>query len=153
MILDSDTGKILGANNSACLFYGYTIDELLNRYIYDINTLPNSEVEREFRRAKEEERSHFAFRHKLKSGEVRDVDVYTSVINYCNKHDLYSIVIDRTETVKANNEIAKVNRRLHGLESIVRYKAKSINDLLDFTLKEIIEYTNSDLGLFYHFDR
>jgi len=153
IILDSDSGKILEANNSACKFYGYTSEELLECYIHDINTLPDEEIERELKMAKEEERPYFTFQHKLKSGEIRDVDVFTSVINYSNKHYLYSIVIDRTETVKANNEIAKVNRRLYGLESIVHYEAKSINDLLDFTLQEIKEYTNSEIGLFYHYDK
>jgi len=153
MIIDSYTGKILEANKSACEYYGYSHTEITAREIFDINTLPDDEIKKELLLARTEKRPHYTFQHKLKSGEVRDVDVYTSVINYNNKHDLYSIVIDRTETVKANKAIAMVNRRLRGLESIVHYRAKSINDLLDFTLKEIIEYTSSELGLFYHYEK
>ena len=121
-------------------------------HINEVDILPNDEVDKNMILELEEEQFQQNHQHRLQSGEIRDVEVYTSVITYESKKFLYKIIIDRTETVKTNNEIEKINRRLHGLESIVHYQARSINDLLNFTLNEIIEYTNSEMGLLYHYD-
>ena len=53
------------------------------------------------------EENHFVFKHRLSNGEIRDVDVYSGLINQRGKNLLYSIVHDITAQKKA--EIARRN--------------------------------------------
>lgn len=104
MILDANTGWIVDVNRSALKFYGYTFDEMTRMRIHDINTLSVDEIDFEMKRAVAEERNYFIFKHRLKSGEVRDVEVYS--YPYKNKSGqmlLYSIIHDITEKERAKD--------------------------------------------------
>jgi len=47
LIIDHQTGRILGANRAASHFYGYSQQELESMYIQEINTLSPAEVAKE----------------------------------------------------------------------------------------------------------
>lgn len=46
LVIDPETGRILNANPSACVFYGYDMSELLSLNVQDINMLPKEETAR-----------------------------------------------------------------------------------------------------------
>src|SRR4051794_7369915 len=77
LLIDPESGAIVDANEAAASFYGFTRDELLRLRIMDLNQLPNELVQREMERARSERRSYFEFKHRLRSGDVRDVQVYS----------------------------------------------------------------------------
>ena len=107
MIIEPDSGNIVEANHSAVNYYGYPRHQLLNMSISDINTMPK-ETNAEFRRrAKEERQNHFTFEHRLASGELRDVEVYSTPIVSGNRQMLFSIVHDITERKHAEQQIAR----------------------------------------------
>ena len=97
MILDPLTGRIKDVNPSACNFYGYTKDELLGMCIRDINILAPETVDQYRLMALKERRKHFVFPHRLKSGDVRMVDVYSSPIQRSGSTELFSIIFDVTD--------------------------------------------------------
>ena len=39
LLIEPITGRIIDANPSACSFYGYTKEELMNMYVQDLNGL------------------------------------------------------------------------------------------------------------------
>ncbi|MEW6497250.1 MAG: PAS domain S-box protein, partial [Cyanobacteriota bacterium] len=80
LIIDPESGAIVDANPAALSFYGYSRSELLTKTIVDINTLSPEQIKIEMRRVQSEERHYFLFQHRLASGEVRDVEVYSSPI-------------------------------------------------------------------------
>jgi PAS domain S-box-containing protein len=152
MLIDPVTKEIVDANEIAAGFYGYEISELIGMNMQRINMLTEQKMKEEMSKALQEKRNYFKFVHKLKNGEIRNVDVYSSPILVNDENILHAIVIDTTQAVEAEFAKQQVNRRFVGLEKIVHYKANSINDLLDFTLREIIKFTRSELGAVYHFD-
>lgn len=97
MIIDPITGRILDANPAASRFYGYAREELLGLYIHDINMLPPEEVERRRLMACEYNQQNFLFPHRLKSGEIRMVDVNSCPITDGDSKVLYSIIVDVTD--------------------------------------------------------
>ena len=109
LLLEPVTGKIIDANPSASAFYGYSREELLNMRIDDINMLPKEEIEAKLMEILNKEQEHFTFPHKLKNGEIRLVDVYSSPISYNNQTVLYSIVLDATKREEAIKEILYVS--------------------------------------------
>jgi len=101
LIVDPETADIVDANPAACSFYGWSHKELTSKKITDINTLTAEQVFQEIERAKSGENQHFFFRHRLATGEIVDVEIFSGPITLNGKQLLYSIVHDITERKKA----------------------------------------------------
>lgn len=91
------TGKIVDANPAACEFYGYDMNELLTMNIQDINMLENNDIATFRKEVVNGEKNYFIFPHRMKNGEIRLVDVYSSMIINKGRKELYSIIFDATE--------------------------------------------------------
>jgi PAS domain S-box-containing protein len=101
LLIDPGDGAIIEANQAACDFYGYSKEEILTRKITHINMLPPNQVHEEMARAKSENRLFFNFPHRLASGEIRDVEVYSGPVKTGERTLLFSIVHDVTDRNKA----------------------------------------------------
>jgi len=112
LLIDPDSGRVRDANPAACQYYGYPIETLLSMRIQDINILEEDRIFEEMNMAKLENRKHFFFRHRLSSGEVRDVEVYSGPIEVGARKYLYSIINDITERRKAEEESRRLNEEL-----------------------------------------
>ncbi len=108
LIIDPQDGRIMAANKVAVAYYGYPIARLLQFKINDINTLSSDEISDEMKLAQQEERNHFYFRHRLASGEVRDVEVHSGPINWDERSVLYSIIHDVTDRKRAEAELKHI---------------------------------------------
>ncbi|PJZ56560.1 sensor histidine kinase [Leptospira barantonii] len=97
LVIDVETGMLVNVSDSALEFYGYTREEFLNLKISDVNMLGPEEVKTEMLKASSENRLYFNFIHRLKSGELRDVEVFSGPISINGRIHLYSIVHDVTE--------------------------------------------------------
>ncbi len=107
LLIEPETGEILDANPSASAFYGYSKDELLTMKIQDINVLPAEEVKVLRANALEKKQKYFNLPHRLKNGNIKMVDVYTSPINYNGGKVLFSIIIDETDREEAFAQVKK----------------------------------------------
>jgi PAS domain S-box-containing protein len=134
LIIDSETGQIIDVNKSACLFYGYSRDEITAMNISEINTLSDEQVREEMMAAKLNKRNHFNFRHQLKDGDIRDVEVRSGKIEVENKTYLYSDIIDVTEKKKIEQELIKTKERAEKNaeenETKYRFIVENLNDLV-----------------------
>ncbi len=101
LLLDPVSGAIIDANKAAEKFYGWTREELKRMTIGQINTLPPEELQAELKRAREEGRIYFQFRHRLADGSVRDVEVFSSRIQIEGNDFLHSIIHDISERRQA----------------------------------------------------
>jgi PAS domain S-box-containing protein len=100
-IVEPSTGKIINANKAACKFYGYSYNEFIGMNLNNINILSLEEIKVELIAAQKGERNYFNFKHKLKNGEIRHVEVYSSPIILNKIEYLYSIIHDVTDRVQA----------------------------------------------------
>jgi diguanylate cyclase (GGDEF)-like protein/PAS domain S-box-containing protein/putative nucleotidyltransferase with HDIG domain len=105
LVTDPATGKILDANPAAVSFYGYTKDELLSLKIDDISVQPEPDDMEIPIQDYEQKQKYYSFPHRLKSGDIRRVDVYSCPITYYNEKVLFSIIFDVTEREEAFEEI------------------------------------------------
>ena len=99
LIIDYETGDIVDVNQAAINYYGYTREELLSKNISSINILTNEEIKKAMELTKLNEKEFFDFQHMMKNGEIRDVEVYTSIGVISGKNYLYSVVHDVTDKV------------------------------------------------------
>lgn len=114
-IIDPAKGRIIDANYAASEFYGYSLTELKNMNINQINILSEEEVISELNKAAEGAKSYFYYNHKLKSGEIKDVEIYSSRIFINGEIVLFSIIHDITERKKAEQEVIESREKLRAL--------------------------------------
>lgn len=126
LLIDPTTGQIKDANPAAVEYYGYSRAQLLTMRIQEINVLSPEAVQAEMRRAEAAHQMFFEFRHRLASGEVRDVDVFSGPLDTPDGRYLYSIIVDATERKKAHErefQIALEKERLRLLTTFIRSTA------------------------------
>lgn len=111
LLIDPKSGIINDANNAALKYYGYTIDEIKKLYITDINTLPETDVYEKIEQANRGISKGFIFSHRKKNGQIRDVEVYTGLLNLNKQSFLHSIVVDITDRLKVENELIEAKQK------------------------------------------
>lgn len=92
-----EDGAIVDANEAAASFYDYSIAELRRMSVNDLNTMTREEIKNEMNGAFRFSKNVFQFRHRLASGDVRDVLVYSAPIPRGRRTLLFSIIHDVTE--------------------------------------------------------
>ncbi len=97
LIMDPTDGRIVAANPAACQFYGYTHDQMVGMNISQINCLPEGELHQNMEQARTGQKGYFLFSHRLASGEIRQVEVYSGDVKIDGRDLLYSIIHDITE--------------------------------------------------------
>lgn len=96
LILDLESGKILDANKMALQFYQYPKKKILELYVSDINILPPDEINKLMSKARAGELNQFEFKHRLKNGDIKDVNVSSGTIDFGDHKALCSIIHDIT---------------------------------------------------------
>ncbi|MDD2685319.1 MAG: EAL domain-containing protein [Gallionella sp.] len=97
LLLDPDTGMIVNANQAAASFYGYTIEQMTQMTIYQINVMSKAEIDAERGKAQQEDRGYFVFPHRLANGTIRTVEVHSSPFEVQGRALSFSIIHDITE--------------------------------------------------------
>ncbi len=131
LLIDPHGGVIVDANAAAIEFYGYPREELIGKPITEINVLTPEKVLAEAKRAVEEARLHFRFQHRLASGEIRDVEVFSGPVQVHGKKYLHSIVQDVTERNRLEHqlreqaaELARSNEELEQFAYVASHDLK-----------------------------
>jgi PAS domain S-box-containing protein len=137
LLIDPGTGKILDANFAAQDFYGFK--NLLNENIADINLLPEQEVLKLMNTAVTKNRNHFLFSHQLATGEIRDVEVYSTPLLFKEKRLLLSIVHDITQRKKAEKQTSFLSKSTFKL-----IKLKTPEEVYRFTTRQLNKFFGGD---------
>ncbi|HKK01848.1 MAG TPA: EAL domain-containing protein, partial [Desulfuromonadales bacterium] len=105
LVFEQKTRQIVDANPAACLFYGYTKEQMTSMKITEINVLSREEISREIEEARAAGRRHFRFQHRLASGDIRDVEVFSGPVVVEGQSLIYALVYDVTERVLAEKKL------------------------------------------------
>ncbi|MEO5349547.1 MAG: PAS domain S-box protein [Magnetococcus sp. YQC-3] len=97
ILVDPVNGGIVDANIAASSYYGFSRSELLGMNIRDINILSSEQVAQEIDNAVKRQRNYFLFSHRLASGQIRDVEVYSGPVSIDGRQLLCSFIHDVTE--------------------------------------------------------
>ena len=147
LIMCAKTGQIFDANPAAAAFYGWSVEELCQMNISDINTLSFSEIENEMKMATKNGKVHFEFKHRKADRSVRDVEVFSSRVNVLGKHYLYSIIHDISEKKKNEHRINLLNRSVEqspvaivitNREGIIEYVNPAFTEITGYSVNEAI---------------
>lgn len=126
LLIDSTNGAIVEANRAASRFYGYKPEAFARLTIHDLDVeTPENDARRP--------NTLFTFRHKMKSGELRDVKMFTAPIDVNGRALLFAIVFDNSRRVRA--EVAESEQR--AMAEALRQTSAAISSTLD--LDEVLE--------------
>jgi len=115
MLIDPSTGDIIEANPEALAFYGYDHDRITKMKISEINCLPKEQILGKMNQAIRKETQTFSFPHKLASGEIRNVEVYSGPVVVDEKTLLCSIIIDKTKNIGTEKALIESEAKFRGI--------------------------------------
>ncbi len=97
LIINPKSQRILDANPAAGRFYGYSRKKLATMDMGQINMVSAVKRKKMMAEAMNRPQTYFQFKHRLASGETRDVEVYASPIEVAGDRFMFIIVHDISE--------------------------------------------------------
>ena len=105
LLIEPLSGQIVNANRAALSFYGYSQNKLLEMSVAQIDSLGQNAFAAQSQHSFRDERDPINLRHRLVSGEERDVEVYASPIEIDSRNLLFLVIHDVTLRKRAEDAI------------------------------------------------
>ncbi|MFH1136168.1 MAG: PAS domain S-box protein [Pseudomonadota bacterium] len=114
-LIDAADLRILDVNRATQAFYGYSREEFVLKRLPDIHVIPEDELKAELQAAVMENRAFMSFKHRLASGEVRDMEIRSTPLTTADGTKKYlAVVHDVTEQklVEENLRVSEAQYRV-----------------------------------------
>jgi PAS domain S-box-containing protein len=118
-------GNIIDANAAACSFYGWSGEQITTMRIQDISQLSPGDVCARMAEVMAGTTQHFQTRHRLASGEIREMDVYSTHVSVDNRELLYSLLFDVSARLDAEKAQAALLREREMLIRELHHRTKN----------------------------
>ena len=118
-LMDPDTGHIVDANAAASAFWGYTLEELRGMNISKISIAPSGKVVEVMNKIRDGTTHRIELYHRLKNGEIRDVEVFSGPLQYQGKTLRYSVAHDITARKRAEEGLRLALTVFHTVKDAV----------------------------------
>jgi PAS domain S-box-containing protein len=107
LIVEPGSGRIRDANAASLAYYGYSKEEIEGLRLSDLDLTPPERLKSELLSAETGGGGRILSRHRLSSGELRDVELYSSPVDLRDRADLYCVVFDVTQRRMAEEKMAE----------------------------------------------
>jgi PAS domain S-box-containing protein len=142
LIVDPDSGHIQDANQAALNYYGFSKEELLKMNMSDINVLSPTEIKAEILLAEKENRAFYNLKHKLANGNIRDVEIYTSLIEVQSSEHNYCLIFDITQRRKIEKELKQAKETAEEATRVKSFFVSNVSHEIRTPLNAIIGLTD-----------
>lgn len=109
LVIEYETGIIYDANVAASKFYGWSIEELKEMNINDIDTMSLEEIKKVIEKVDSGD-IHLELKNKKANGDIVDVEVFISIVTLFSKRFFYSIIFDISDKKKNEQQIRLLSR-------------------------------------------
>jgi PAS domain S-box-containing protein len=155
LVIDPALGQIVDANAAACAFYGYSRTELTTKNIIDLDPEDDDML-------MESDSTYYVTRHRLASGELRDIEAYSGPIDVNGRKLLFSIIHDITERKRVETALKRSEEHFRALienstelmmlldtRGTITYTSPSFGHVLGYQASDLFGYNYGD---FLHTD-
>lgn len=104
LLIDPHDGRIVDASQGACEYYGYSLPEISALSFFDFAD--------DIQQATDIFQNHSHFKHRLASGEVREVEVISNPVSMDDRSFFYSIIHDVTERNRSERTLLDSEGRM-----------------------------------------
>jgi len=148
IIIDIDTGDIAEVNQTAIDYFGYSTNEFLRLKIFNLD-LGEPSIISEWMKDISRPKTLIS-KHRLKSSEIRDVEISSRIINLEGKKHIILSIVDVTERLQVQKELRENRDRLELVLSSTKsgiWDYDMINDsaYMDKQWKGILGYEEHEL--------
>ncbi|NYE56728.1 PAS domain S-box protein [Carboxydothermus ferrireducens] len=157
LLIEPKSGRIVDANKSACRFYGYPKETLVEMDIGKINITSVINNDKNCIETFKRSYNPCICIQRLANGEKRFVEIYSTVVNYQKKELLYLIIFDITERWYAEKELKFYHHLFENSPNeMYIFHSKTLKFIsanrrarenLGYSLEELKEMTPLDLKL------
>ena len=150
LLIDRDSSLIVDANPAAAAYYGYSLDQLKEMKISNINTMSPEEINNKMNNAMLQNENSFFFTHRLGNGELRQVEVFATPIQIGSYNRILSIIHDITDRKTIEESLKKSEARFrHLLRSlplpIAVINGAGIHTYINERFEQLFGYSRDDL--------
>lgn len=136
-LVNPEDGSFIDVNPAAVNFYGFSREKFISELtVFGLNTLPQDKVQQNLSDITTGKMRSFTTDHRLKNGDIRQVEVYSGLVSYEKQRLLLSIVHDVTERQRAKQAIVDAKNKL---ESIFRAAPIGIGVVSEGVFTEVNE--------------
>lgn len=136
LLLDPDTGNIEDCNPAAAEFYGRPREGLMKMSVFDIFAISPEELRGILNETSVTRQGHYFSRHRIASGEVRDVEIFGGLVEASGRMLMYSFVHDVTDRRLAEQALSRS-------EALYREQSELLRDILS-SIPDYVYWKNSD---------
>ena len=115
LLVDPDTLCVRDVNPAASRFYGWPRQEMAGMPLGSLNTYPLEKIRKDVDQAMSGAFLPFPARHRLASGEVREVEIFSGPVRQEGRVLLQSVIQDVSEREKSRRELRKNQERLEAI--------------------------------------
>lgn len=150
IMINPVTGKIEQANQAAALFYGWDIEELKNRTIYDLEDDNPAETKMRIENARNNKENHFELKQKLANGKIRIAEMFSSNIMFGDHNYLHLIIHDVTLQKETEKKLKLLSQSVEqnpvsvvitNSDGIIEYVNPQLTKVSGYSLTEVIGKT------------
>ena len=140
MLYTPEDGAIVDANESALKYYGYNLETMLGMKVSDISLSDKKRIRSNIRNVLKNGSGVITACHRLCSGEVREVEIFTGALTAGGREYLYSTIYDITEK---NEYFRQLENAISKVESALKIK----DDFLANVSHELRTPLNGVMGM------
>ncbi|AFA48592.1 PAS domain S-box protein [Acetobacterium woodii] len=111
IVIDSHDSSIVDANRAACRYYGYSLDEIKKKTVFDINPNSKEYILETMKNSLKKGSNHFVTQHIRADHSIRDVELFNGNVSFDGRNLLHVIIYDITENIKAISDLQESERR------------------------------------------
>lgn len=112
LLVSAKNEKIIDANTSAIDFYGYTLKELCTYQFNILSVDPSVNIIKKLKKIHLKKNYSLITQHRLQNGEIKDVEILTSLVEIDNEIVIYCTILDITNKLKKEAERNRLEKEL-----------------------------------------
>jgi len=116
LIIDSESGQIIDANEAATNFYGWTKDQLKLMKMWDLTTDSSTKIEKWIELAAANDLAYVDCQHRLADNSTRDVEIHISPVELNGNRQFHVSIHDISKRKQAEKLMALNESRLRQAE-------------------------------------